>query len=188
MFLAVSLAFAAASCPDAADPSALGDADVGPDGAAHVLVYDSEVACWWIVDEVGDARVAGRFEGSSHRPMRVEALEDGRALFVMDDLTVQVRAENGAQTTLPMFLPSFPDRTLAHPTAPVVAFEFAIDADYSMIWLVDVNRGAIVASASVPSMGVAFQFEANLDGVVIQGARTLILDADGVRPRPQSRR
>lgn len=188
MFLAVSFAFATAACPSASDASALADSDIGADGSAHVLVYDADVACWWIVDEQGDARVAARFGRTSRRPMRVEALEDGRALFVMDDLTVQVRTETGARTTLPLFLPNFPERTLAHPSAPLVAFEFAIDDRASMVWLVDVNRGSIIGTASVPAAGLGFHFESNVDGVVIDGPRTLILDAGGVRTLPQSHR
>lgn len=101
MVALVSLALSAsawgAPCPPPIVPSAPWFTAVTPDGAAHVLVREATVACWWVVDDGGDGHVAARWERTRREPLGVTTLADGRAVVVLidADARVLVRTEAG---------------------------------------------------------------------------------------------
>ncbi|MES2640584.1 MAG: hypothetical protein V4850_13910 [Myxococcota bacterium] len=96
LFVLVPFALGA-PCPPPTLPPAPGFTTVTPDGAAHILARDEEVACWWVVDDAGDGRVAARWDRSRRDPLGVTTLADGRAVVVLLEpgARVLVRTEAG---------------------------------------------------------------------------------------------
>lgn len=86
-----------APCPPPTPPVAPWFSALTPDGAAHVLTRDTAVACWWVVDDAGDGRVAARWDRSRREPLGVTTLSDGRAVVVLVEPGehVLVRTEAG---------------------------------------------------------------------------------------------
>lgn len=159
MVAVLALAAHAAPCPapDAAD------ATVAADGAAHILAADDAVACWWIVDDGGDARVAARWDPARRAPVALVAVADGRAAVVLVEpgrVRLGVRAEGGGERRL-LDLPGVPDRMIAHPTRGVVALVWRGAAD--LVWVVDLDTGALSATTVAAGEGARLRFD---DGAV----------------------
>ncbi|MDP2307704.1 MAG: hypothetical protein Q8P18_16895 [Pseudomonadota bacterium] len=96
-FAALVSSASGAPCPPPIVSAAPWGTALTPDGAAHVLARDAAVACWWVVDDAGDGRIAGRWDRSDREPLGVTALPDGRAAVVLLEpgAGVLVRTESG---------------------------------------------------------------------------------------------
>ncbi|MFN7142763.1 MAG: hypothetical protein ACK4YP_03235, partial [Myxococcota bacterium] len=149
MVALLALAAHAAPCP----PPDASTATVASDGSAHVLAADASVACWWIVDDGGDARVAARWDPTRRAPVALVAVPDGRAAVVLVEpgrVRLGVRAEGGGERRL-LDLPGVPDRLLAHPSRPVVALVWSASAD--RVWVVDLDTGTLSATTVAAGEG-----------------------------------
>ncbi len=74
----VALAFAE-PCPP---PPLIASAALTPDGGAHVLTHGTTTACWWTIDEHGDATVARHFDLQKSRPERITWDESRQSLCI----------------------------------------------------------------------------------------------------------
>ncbi len=148
-FLIVSLAEASDACPPPAPPPA----DVGSDGTAWLIVRDDVRSCLVAVTEDGDNVVVARWpRAGSTAPVAVAAVFDGRAALVRPSgarWRLSIRDLNGVEVPLSVWLPSPPDAVLAHPTLPLVAVRMIRPEGHARAWLVDVDRGSVVAMGSV---------------------------------------
>ncbi len=148
-FLIASLAEASDACPAPAPPPA----DVGSDGTAWLIVRDDVRSCLVAVTEDGDNVVVARWpRAGGTAPVAVAAMFDGRAALVRPSggrWRLSVRDLNGVEAPLAVWLPSPPDALLAHPTLPLVAVRMIRPDGHARAWLVDVERGAVVAMGSV---------------------------------------
>lgn len=147
----VVLAALAADClPDA---SVQRDRTIAPDGSVWLLTADAAFVCWWVVDDNGDEHVASRWDmRGPRRPVAIEALSDGRALLVLEDedgWELGVRAIGGAHHLLDIELPGPPTELVAHPEVPLAGVRIPLDANRSVVWLVDVNEERVSATAAV---------------------------------------
>lgn len=84
------------------------------DGSAHLLAADGERACWWIVDDAGDARRAGCWDGASETIRLLAALPGDRVLVARREARgegwrIGVRGEDG-ERALARRLPGPPER------------------------------------------------------------------------------
>ena len=117
---------------------------VSADGAAHVVSADARAACWWIVDDTGDARIGGRWERARRDPVAFVALADGRLVAVLREenggLRLGVRAERDGERRLDVPVAAPPAWFVAHPSAPLVALGWP-DGEAR---LVDVDTGGWV--------------------------------------------
>ncbi len=161
MFLLLLPCALSSPCPPPGGPPA----GVSADGAAHVLVADPAVACWWIVDDAGDARLGGRWDRARRDPVRIVALADGRAVVVLREEREEgprwrlgVRAEGEGERRLPLDLPGAPAWMEAHPSRPLVALAWPERGGLA-VWLVDVDTGART-TASVPGDAGGLRFAA----------------------------
>ena len=77
---AYTVAAFAAVCPP---PPARAAAALSPDGDAHVLTFGVSTACWWAVDEDGEAEVVRHFDLATSRPERIR-WDDGSQAICID--------------------------------------------------------------------------------------------------------
>jgi hypothetical protein len=127
------VAAAGAACP--VEGEAIG---VSADGAAHVLARGPAFACWWIVDDVGDARLGGRWDRSRRDPLLAAGTADGRVAAVLRDdegVRLSVRAEGGGDRRLAV-LGGVPESLVAHPASAVVALVRG-----EVAWLYELDTG-----------------------------------------------
>lgn len=155
--LVLALAVAHGACPPP-EPHLAAATSTSADGAAHVLTRDADVACWWIVDDAGDALLAGRWERARKEPLLYAALPDGRIVAVLRDdvgaLRLVTRAEGDGDRRIGA-LDAPPARLVAHPTRPVVAVVW--DA---VAWVVDVDSGVWAEVAVVRGAAPRLPFSA----------------------------
>ena len=188
VLLLVTPALAAPRCP-APDPLAPLDSDTAPDGAEYVLVADDKLVCWWVVDELGDARIAKRWTRADRPPLRIEALADGRAVLVMNDLRLQVRNVDDAHyRNLDVSVSGEPAVVLAHGTRDWVAITVPRDDEAVLVEVLDLDRERTLASVALPAKDLALSFYG--DGAVLwlDGAHSLALTEGGLTVREQSPR
>ncbi len=188
MMLLSLLAFALAAprCPSP-DPLTPLDTDTAPDGAEYVLAGDDQAVCWWIVDELGDARVAKRWLRSDRHAVRVEALADGRAFLLMSDLRVQVRnADDDHYRNLNITLPGPPSAVLAHARRDWVAVTIPRDDDTVLVQLIDLDRERVLAGVALPARDLALSFADAGEALWLDGAHALALTEGGLSVREQS--
>lgn len=190
MFLSLfSSALAGVACPAPDSEGMVVDDDLAPDGSAFVLAADDEVVCWWVVDDDDAARVAHRWLAAERHPLRVEALPDGRALFVMSDLRLQVRHPlDKTYRNLDVYLPGVPELVLAHGRRDWLAVTVPRDATTALVLLVDVDRERTLASVALPRDNLALSFAETGDAIWVDGAHPLALSESGISVRGQSPR
>lgn len=70
---------AAAPCPE---PPPRGFAVLAADGSANLLTRGARVACWWAVDDAGDATVVRRFDLATVRPEALRWDEARQAICI----------------------------------------------------------------------------------------------------------
>ncbi|GDX83422.1 hypothetical protein LBMAG42_52330 [Deltaproteobacteria bacterium] len=186
MLLLLSFAFAAARCPSP-DPLAPFDSDTAPDGAEYQLVEGAEVVCWWIVPDLGAARIAHRWSKSDRYPLRIESLADGRAFFVMNDLRVQLRnADDDRYRNLDLRVHGDPMLVLAHSRRDWVAVTSVRDDDTTLVELLDLDRERVLGSVALSPTDLAISFVEGDDVLWLDGAHALALTESGLRVREQS--
>ena len=184
--LFLSQAAAATRCP-APDPLAPSDSDTAPDGAEYQLVEGPEVVCWWIVPDLGQARIAHRWSKADRYPLRIEALADGRAFFVMNDLRIQLRnADDDRYRNLDLRVHGDPVLVLAHGRRDGVAVTSVRDRDTALVELLDLDRERVLASVALSPNDLAISFVEGDDVLWLDGARALALTESGLRVREQS--
>ena len=184
--LFATVAFAAVRCPSA-DPLAPVDTDVAPDGAEYQLVATADVVCWWVVPEQGQPRVAHRWSTSDRYPIRLEALADGRAFFVMSDLRVQIRnPDDSHYRNLNLSVHGSPAVVLAHGRRDWVAITSVRDADTTLVELLDLDRERVLASVAISPRDLAIAFVAEEDVLWLDGAHALALTESGLSVRERS--
>lgn len=172
--------------PDHPETTVLDD-DAGPDGVAYVLTTGDDIVCWWGVPEFGDGKVLHRWTLDARSPTRVEALPDGRAVFVMGDLRLQVRhPDDREHRNLRLTLPGSPDVVLAHGRRDWLAITVPVDAETDRAMLVDVDREKIVASIALPSRALSLSFVVGHDVLYLDGAHGLVLTEFGFTALRQS--
>lgn len=66
-------------CPD---PPPVAVAVLTPNGDAHLITRGATTACWWSIDEVGDARVVHRFDLARSSPEAMWWDEHRQALCI----------------------------------------------------------------------------------------------------------
>ncbi|MSQ00648.1 MAG: hypothetical protein EXR71_02000 [Myxococcales bacterium] len=163
--------------------------DTAPDGAAYVLSGDDHAVCWWIVDDLGEARVVKRWTRSDRHAIRVEALADGRAFLVMSDLRVQVRnVDDDHYRNLDLTLPGTPIVVLAHARRDWVAVTIPRDDDTVLVQLLDLDRERILAGVALPARDLALSFVGDGEALWLDGAHALALTEGGLSVRGQSPR
>ena len=151
MFFLWPLAVAATTCPPAPSSGAAVPPSISADGAVHLLVRGDVSACWWIVDEAGDARVGAHWDRSRRDPVALTALADGRAVVVFQDggrFGLAVREETGGERHYGLLLPGAPVRLIADRARARVALVFAASAG-GQAWLVDLDSGRVVNTSDV---------------------------------------
>ncbi len=187
MFLCIlSFALAAPRCPSP-DPLAPLDTDTAPDGAEYVLAGNDHAVCWWIVGELGEARVAKRWTRSDRHAIRVEALADGRAFLLMNDLRVQIRnADDETYRNLDITLSGAPSAVLAHARRDWVAVTIPRDDDTVLVQLIDLDRERVLAGVALPARDLALSFVEGGEALWLDGAHALALTEGGLSVRGQS--
>ena len=71
---------AAAPCPP---PPAIAPAAITPDGRAQILTASDTTACWWTVDDNGDAEVVRHFDVATSAPTAIR-WDDRRGAICID--------------------------------------------------------------------------------------------------------
>jgi hypothetical protein len=164
------------------------DDDLTPSGAVYVLTEAAAFVCWWSVDDAGAATVEHRWSRDGRVPTRVEALPDGRAAFVMNDLRLQVRHPDDVEyRNVSLELPGKPDVVLGHGRRDWLAISVPVDNDTDRVLLVDVDRERVVASIALPSLALALSFLADRDVLYLDGEHSLVLSEEGFTSLGQSR-
>lgn len=69
----------ASPCPPPA-PASL--AALSPDGGAHVITASDTTACWWFVDDKGDAEVVRHFDLAQSRPTGIRWDEERQSICI----------------------------------------------------------------------------------------------------------
>lgn len=153
------LVAAALAAPCLAPPAvAVLDRAVSADGAGWLLAGDATQVCWWVVDDVGDARVAARWAGDV-RPIALAALGDGRAVLALEEpggWKLVVRDGTG-QVTLGWRPPVRPRGMAAHPDLPLLAV-WGADGDANDAWLLDLGTGETFGPLRLPGAKPALHF------------------------------
>lgn len=188
LLLAATLAWARPACPGP-DPLSPLDSDTAPDGSEYILVADREQVCWWVVDPSGNPRLAKRWTRSDRHPLRVEALADGRAALIMDDLRLQVRNVDDAHyRNLDLHVSGQPEVVLAHGQRDWLAVSVPRDADTVLVEVIDLDRERLLASVALPSKDLALSFHDGDQVLWLDGAHSLALTETGLSVRGQSPR
>lgn len=188
LLLLAAFAWARPTCPGP-DPLSPLDSDTAPDGAEYVLVADREQVCWWVVDALGTPRLAKRWDRAGRHPLRVEALADGRAALIMDDLRVQVRNVDDAHyRNLDLHVSGEPEVVLAHGQRDWLAVSVARDADTVLVEVLDLDRERRLASVALPARDLAMSFHDGDQVLWLDGAHSLALTEAGLSVRGQSPR
>lgn len=163
------------------------DDDAAPDGAAYVLTEGEQYVCWWVIPESSDGVVAHRWSRQARFPTRVEALSDGRAVFVMDDLRLQIRHPDDREyRNLDLTLPGNPDVVLAHGRRDWLAVTVPVDHETNRALLVDIDREKVIASIALPSQALSVSFVVDHDVLYLDGAHSLVLSELGFTALRQS--
>lgn len=192
MLLAFTItAFAAVQSDSCPAPHRSGtiilDDDAAPDGAAYVLTEGNQYVCWWVIAEGGDGTIRHRWSRQARFPTRVEALSDGRAVFVMDDLRLQIRHPDDREyRNLALTLPGNPDVVLAHGRRDWLAVTVPVDSETNRALLIDIDREKVIASIALPSQALSVSFVNDQDVLYLDGAHSLVLSEMGFTALRQS--
>ena len=189
LVLLAAKALAAGPCPAPNEPETIIlDEDAAPDGAEFVLTEAPDSVCWWVVRTGQRAEVVHRWSLEARFPSRVEALPDGRAVFVMNDLRLQVRHPADKEyRNLELTLPGKPDVVLAHGHRDWLAVTIPVDAATARVLLIDVDRERALASIALSSDDLSLSFLQNNDALFLDGAHSLVLSESGFTSLGQSR-
>lgn len=186
LLLLASLAFAASRCPNP-DPLAPLDADEAPDGSTYQLVTDGKVVCWLVVADLRPTRVVHRWTVRDRHPLRIEALPDGRAALVMNDLRLQVRnVDDDRYRNLDLYVRAVPERLIGHPGRDWLAVTIADGADTTVVSVLDLDRERVLASVAMPSAELGLSFTDGADVLWLDGAHALTLTENGLHLREES--
>ena len=184
--LLVSLSLAAGRCPPP-DPLAPLDEDDAPGDLVYQLVANDKLVCWLVLSNLAAPRVVHRWSLADRHPLRIEALSDGRAALVMNDLRVQVRnVDDERYRNLDLDVRAVPDVLLGHPSRDWIAMTFVDGADTTVVSVLDLDRERVLASVAMPPRDLSLSFLAGDDVLWLDGTHSLALTEDGLHVRRQS--
>jgi tricorn protease-like protein len=179
-------AFAGERCR-APDPLAALDEDDAADGVTYQLVENDHVVCWLVVADLAPTRIVHRWSRKDRYPVRIEALPDGRAALVMNDLRLQVRnVDDERYRNLDLYAPAYPTHVVGHPTRDWLAVTTPAGPGTTRVSVLDLDRERVIAAVALPEHDLALSFLSGDDVLWLDGAHALELTETGLQLRGRS--